>query len=97
MKKTLFILTIVALFAACSSTYNTVYSDYDRSVDFTRYKTFAWLPDKADTLNSPYNSEIIRNNIRNYFGLCMSDRAYKVDLDNRDLLLQIVITNSNKE
>lgn len=97
MKKTLFILTIVALFAACSSTYNTVYSDYGRSVDFTKFKTFAWLPDKADTINSPYNNEIIRNNIRNYFGLCMSDRAYKVDLENPDLLLQIVITNSKKE
>ena len=87
---------IIAL-SACTSTYNVVSSDYDRSVDFQKYKTFAWLPDKADTAFSPYNNEIIRNNIRNYFGLCMSDRAYKVDLENPDLLLQLVITNAKKE
>ena len=87
---------IIAL-SACTSTYNVVSSDFDRSVDFQKYKTFAWLPDKADTAFSPYNNEIIRNNIRNYFGLCMSDRAYKVDLENPDLLLQLVITNAKKE
>ena len=82
---------------SCSSTYNLVSSDYDRSVDFTKYKTFAWLPDKADTANTVYNNEIIRNNIRNYLGQCMSDRNYSVDLENPDLLMQLVITNAKKQ
>ena len=74
--KYIILITVSALVMSGCSTYSNIYSDYDRSADFTKYKTFAWLPDKADTVNTPYNNEIIRNNIRNYFGQCMSDRAY---------------------
>ena len=87
---------LIVMLAGCS-TYSKVYSDSDKSVDFTQYKTFAWLPDKADTANTPYNNEIIRNNVRNFFGQCMSDRGYNADLENPDLLMQVVITNAKKE
>jgi hypothetical protein len=81
----------------CGTTYNAVSTDYDRSVNFSQYKTFAWLPDKADTVNTPYNNEIIRNNIRNYFGQCMSDRGYQFDGESPDILMQLVINNAKKE
>ena len=100
MKKILFLSTsviIAIMMIGCGSTYNLVSSDYDKSVDFTKFKTFAWLPDKADTVNTPYDNQIIRNNIRNYLGQCMSDRGYSVDLENPALLLQLVITNAKKE
>jgi len=100
MKKILLrsvIIIILAMQMRCSSTYNIVSSDFDRSVDFTKYKTFAWLPDKADTANTPYNNDIIRNNIRNYLGQCMSDRSYSFNADSPDLLMQLVITNAKKE
>lgn len=90
-------LVIISVFMGCSTTYNAVSFDYDRSVDFTKYKTFAWLPDRGDTASTPYNNEIIRNNIRNYFGQCMSDRGYTVDLENPDILMQLFITNARKE
>lgn len=88
---------LIVMLLGCSTSYNAVSSDYDRSVDFTKYKTFAWLPDNADTTNTPYNNDIIRNNIRNYFGQCMSDRSYSVDLENPDLLMLLEITNTKKE
>lgn len=91
------ILILIVMLVGCSTTYNAVSSDYDRSVDFTKYKTFAWLPDKSDTNNTRYNNEIIRNNIRNYFGQCISDRGYTFDAESPDLLLQLVITNAKKE
>lgn len=97
MKPVLIIIIVAFLLSSCRSTYNTVYTDYDRSVDFKPYKTFAWLPDKADSVNSPYNNEIIRNNIRNYLGQCLSDRAYAFDGNDPDLLLQLVIVNKRKE
>jgi hypothetical protein len=87
---------VAFMFSSCGI-YNNISSDYDRTTDFTVYKTFAWLPDKADTVNSPYNNEIIRNNIRNYFGHCMATRGYKADMDAPDLLMQVVITNAKKE
>jgi len=99
MKKVIWISAgiIIVILIGCSATYNAVSSDYDKSVDFTKYKTFAWLPDKADTINTPYNNEIIRNNIRNYYGQCMSDRGYSFDAENPDVLMQLVITNAKKE
>ena len=99
MKNRLSVSAIIFLLilVSCGPTYNLVSSDYDRSADFTKYKTFAWLPDKADTVNTPYNNEIIRNNIRNYFGQCISDRGYSFDQDNPELLLQLDITNAKKE
>jgi len=90
------ILILIVMLVGCSTTYNAVSSDYDKSVDFTKYKTFAWLPDKVDTANTSYNNEIIRNNIRNYFGQCMSDRGYNADTETPDLLMQLVITNTKK-
>jgi hypothetical protein len=88
---------IIAMLFGCKDSYNEVSSEYDKSVDFTKYKTFSWLPDVADTINSPYNNDIIRNNIRNYFGLCMSDRGYSFDAENPDLLMQLIITNTKKD
>ncbi len=98
MKTSIWILSIaIMVLVGCSTIYNAVSTDYDRSVDFSQYKTFAWLPDKADTANTPYNNEIIRNNIRNYFGQCMSDRGYTFDGESPDILMQLVITNAQKE
>ena len=99
MKKNIWIMAIVCIvvLAGCSTTYNAVSTDYDRSADFNQYKTFAWLPDKADTINTPYNNQIIRNNIRNYYGQCMSDRGYSFNAENPDILMQLVITNAKKE
>lgn len=95
MKPLIIIPLLLLIFSSCS-TYTKVYSDFDKSVDFSNYKTFAWLPDRADTANSPYNNEIIRNNIRNYFGQCMSDRAYAFNAEAPDMLMQLVITNAKK-
>lgn len=69
----------------------------DETVDFSKYKTFAWLQDNMDTANTPYNNEIIRNNIRNYFGQCFAERGFSVNLDTPDVLLQIVIVNKKRE
>jgi hypothetical protein len=84
---------------AVSSCYvsNTITTSQDAETDFTKYKTFAWLPDKTDTTNLPYNNEIIRNNIRNYFGHRFADRGYTVNLEAPDILLGIVVSGKKKE
>jgi hypothetical protein len=74
-----------------------VISNKDVTIDFTKYKTFAWLPDKVDTSNVPYNNEIIRNNIRNYFGHHFGERGYTADLEKPDLLFDLVISAKKKE
>ena len=100
------IILLIFLFAAITgcSTYNNIYSDYDRSVDFTQYKTFAWLPDTAaqapqkDALDDPrYDNDIIRNNTKNYVNHCLSNRKYFVSPDSPDVVLQLVLLNEKKE
>lgn len=97
MKKYIFysILLVAALVAnfGCNA-YTDIQATADKDANFSKFKSFAWLPDKADTANTPYNNEIIRNNIRNYFSKEMSDRGLKVDTENPDLLLEIAITNT---
>lgn len=76
--------------------YKDVAVDCDSVKDLSRYKTFAWLPDAIDTVNTPYNNEIIRNNLRNYFGRSFAERGFNVRLDTPDVLLRIVIVNNPK-
>ena len=93
--KALFLLLITLTIAGCS-VYTDIYTDYDRSVDFTKYKTFAWLPDR-DSANTPYNNQIVRNNTLNYFTHCMGERGMKAEVDSPDVLLEIAVTSAKKE
>jgi len=99
----LLIAAVLGLFQACS-TYTNFYSNYDRSVDFTKYKTIAWLsdanlpPSPTDTgIDARYDNDIIRNNTKNYINHCFSNRHYKVDSQEPDLLLELVLLNEKKD
>ena len=96
MKKKIFFPLIAIIFFVGCGVYNSIYSDYDRSADFTKYKTFAWLPDR-DTSNMPTNNQIIRNNTVNYFSHCMGERGMKANVDTPDVLLQLVVKSIKKE
>ena len=91
-----FIFLPCILFIIQCKVYNKVSYNYDKSIDFTKYKTFAWLPD-TDTSKSDYDNAIIRNNTRNYFSHSMADRGYKADTKNPDVLLELIITEKKKE
>jgi hypothetical protein len=88
--------TVMFLFIGCE-VYTNISATADQSVDFYKYKSLAWLPDKTDTSNLPYNNEIIRNNIRNYVGQGFAERGYLVELDTPDVLLNLILTNIKKE
>ena len=91
-----FLIVVVLFFYRCGL-YTEISVTADSNTDLSKYQTFAWIPDDLDTANSPYNNEIIRNNIRNYFGHSFSERGYRVDLDAPDVLLELVIVNKQKE
>lgn len=92
---------LVSIFG-CSNTYRNIYTNYDKSIDFEQYSTFAWAPDsgKADT-DKPddmaYDNDIVRNNAKNYITTCLTKRGYLVDIDSPDLVIQLVILNEKKE
>jgi len=97
MKTALFLVAMVSgLMLAGCDTYFRVYSDYDRSVNFHLYRTFAWLPDK-DTSKTQMNNQIVRNNTRNYISRAFGDRGYHLDVDSPDILLDLVIENVKRQ
>ena len=92
-----FIPLMLLLFTAagCSTAYNLTYADYDKSIDFARYKTFSWIP-HTDNDNTPYHNQIIFNNTINYFSHELAARGMTVDNDNPDVLLELKVTESKK-
>lgn len=94
-RNTLLLVFSILLITGCG-VYTTISSDRDNSADFSKYETFAWLPDK-DSSNTPYNNQIIRNNTINYFSHCMGARGMKANVDSPDVLLQLEVKSVKKE
>ncbi len=94
-KYTILILLASSIVLSCG-VYNDISVDCDSMKDLSQYNTFAWLPDVRDTVDSPYNNEVIRNNLKNYFGRNLAERGFSVCLDTPDVLLRIVIVNNPK-
>lgn len=65
MKKHLALLSLLLLFTACSEKLY-VSSDYDKRIDFSTYKTFAWASDqeKPGNANPMFDNEMNRKRIR---------------------------------
>lgn len=105
MKKGLHILLFIAfiLFMIKCSVYNEIYSEYDHSVDFTQYKSFAWLPDSGITArkdsfrNTAYDNDVIRNNAKNYINHQLMDRGLNIHVDHPDALFQLVLLNEKRQ
>jgi hypothetical protein len=92
----LLLIATVSTYMGCKAP-TKITTHQDNQTDFTAYKTFAWLPDKIDTTDLPYNNEIVRNNIRNCFGRRMAERGFSVNLESPDMLLGLVISSKKKE
>lgn len=101
MKSRIRNLTVVGMLvvmAGCS-TFTDIYTNYDRSIDFTEYRTFAWAPDSARTApdEQGFDNDIVRNNAENYITHSLTQRGLLVDVDSPDLLLQLVLLDEKKE
>lgn len=83
--------------------YTAISSYSDEHVDFTKYKTFAWLPDSGMTArtdsfrNSAYDNDVIRNNAKNYIVHDLGERGLIIKTDEPDVLMQLIVRNEKKE
>ena len=90
----------IALTAIRCGTYTNVYSNYDKSIDFTLYKTFAWAADSGVVVPKDleaYDNDIVRNNAKNYITHSLSNRGFLVNIDSPDLVLNLVLLNEKHE
>jgi len=86
------VLAIIAL-SGCGL-YDNFYSSYDKSVDFTKYKTYSWLNSQEAT---PYYNDVIENNAKSYVDNEFKDRGYMVDTIAPDVLLELVLKSEKKK
>jgi|TARA_R110000737_G_scaffold104095_1_gene137256 hypothetical protein len=92
----LFPILTLLLFSVGCSVYSVVSSDKDNKADFSKYKTFAWLPDR-DNSDKILNNQIMRNNIKNYFTHEFVDNyGFTANTDTPDVLMEITVTVANK-
>lgn len=88
--KTIFfkICLIVSIVVSGYTMFNNIHSNYDRSVNFTRYKTFAWLNSQK---SSPYYNAVSENNTKSLVDHHFKVRGYIVDTINPDVLLELAL------
>ncbi|HXA02686.1 MAG TPA: DUF4136 domain-containing protein [Cytophagaceae bacterium] len=65
-----------------------IYSDYDRTADFKKFKTFAWLHRSDSVHNYWYDNQLIEKNVKFYVTSEMKARGYILDINNPDLILE---------
>lgn len=90
-------LSLIALIALSGcGTLNKTYSNYDRSVDFSTYKTYAWLNSQKSQAPTPYYNDVVENNAKTFVDYHFKDRGYTVDTLNPDVLLELVLKSEKK-
>jgi hypothetical protein len=94
MKPFIFLLKIMVLLSSCSSVQ--IAFDYDRSIDFKQYKTYAWLQRSDSVHNYFYDNQIIEKNVKFLVNKEMQARGYTIDIKNPDILLEYHSTSQKK-
>jgi hypothetical protein len=80
------IFLLIFISTGCSSVQ--IFSDFDRTADFSKYKTYAWLP-KSDSIQDLFHDNpIMEKNLKFYVNNEMTARGYKVDINYPDLLIE---------
>src|SRR5687768_16033938 len=90
------LMTIISTFILIGcGTYLDVYSDYDRSANFTDYRTYSWMADRDQT-NTIYNNPVVRNNLRNYVNTALTSRNFRQVASSPDVYMDIAVVNDVK-
>lgn len=91
LKSILFLLLVTGLVVGCSSSVS-VTSDYDKTVDFTKYKTFSFYHLKTTGEVSQLNADRIANAIKKE----MIAKGYVETSNNPDVLVNSVVVVEEK-
>ena len=83
--KTIATLISIALITACGST-TKIHSDYDRSIDFSQYKTYGYFSPMG--IENPNYSSLLGQMFRDAIDAQMLPRGY-VKSDNPDILINV--------
>jgi hypothetical protein len=84
MKAGLLLILIAGLLSSCNVS---VYSNYSRSTDFSKYKSFSWIKGASDSPNKYFGDEKIQDDIIKYANNYLYSVGYELEPKNPDLLV----------
>lgn len=85
MNKAIFLFTFI-FFCSCSSIRHIEY-DIDKSINFNKLNTYAWLPSQDQQyVDQRYNNQIIENNIKMYAADALTKKGLKLSIDSPEVL-----------
>jgi len=94
MKKILLFLVLCIALASCSSyQYNTTRVE---KMDFTPFKTYAWLPPVDSLSKSYFDNDIAKANILDAANTALEAKGLQYSKDNPDLLFRYITIVNNK-
>ena len=82
---------LIVLIISCSTVYHVSY-DYDRGTDFTKLKTYSWLPLKPEDQTSESNEGRIQAAVNNQLG----SKGYKLVTKNPDFSIVAKVGTKNE-
>jgi hypothetical protein len=87
----------IALYNSCTSVQNT-YSEVSEEADFSRYRTFAWLPKDSSTIDDIlYDNQIVQKKLQHKVNDELESRGFSYNSSTPDLLLQYTIIVDKQE
>lgn len=86
MKRNLYILAALSVVMGCYTTSNTYKSEKTKGVDFSKYKTYAWLPTKDTAYTNILNRQNVEIALANNVINELSQRGMTQDTVNPDCL-----------
>lgn len=98
-KNTTAFIVIFSLAVVFSSCEMNVHNSYDKTVDFSKYKTFCWMTGCQFDFNGPeyLNDSLLRENIKVALVKELESKGLKEDNNNPDLLVGFTITVKDEQ
>ena len=90
------VLLAAMLLASCGGTFQNISSNYDHLANFTVYKSYAWLNKDLPHTETPYDNEIVENNIKNYVDKELENRNLIANANAPDLLFELILSDKEK-
>lgn len=86
---------ICATLTSNSCTSSTITTNIDSTIDFSAYRTFAWLPDSS-WRETKYDNAILQRNVEQETVKILKSKGYRVDTLRADFLVHHHITVENR-
>jgi len=89
-------LTAVVIFAGCSTVH--IETDYDRQADFSKYKTYRWIPHTKGTGDNPLmNDPLIEGHVKSAVNAELAKKGFvKIEEGHPDFLVAYYFTARNR-